>query len=72
MDIGNLLGGSVILLLLLGIAYLALLIFALVDLVQRPMEPAMKLLWGAAIFFFPLLGSIVYLIVGRSMRGTTV
>jgi hypothetical protein len=72
MDIGNFLGGSMILMALLGIAYLALLIYAVVDLVQRPIEPTTKVLWALGIFFFPLIGSIVYLIVGRAMRGRAV
>jgi hypothetical protein len=72
MDIGNLLGGSIVLMTLLGILYLGLLVFALVDLVQRPMEPTTKILWFVGIFFFPLIGSIVYLLVGRTMRGTAV
>lgn len=46
---------------------LGLVIWALVDLAQRPMEPVMKVVWLAVILLLPFLGSLAYLIVGRSM-----
>jgi hypothetical protein len=69
---GELIGGSLILIAILGIATLALIVFALVDLFSRPMDTGNRLLWVAVILLLPVLGSLAYLIVGRTTRGTAI
>ncbi len=70
LEVGEFVGGAFLIMLLLGIAALALIIYALVDLFKRPMDNTLKIIWALAILFFPIIGSVVYLIIGRSMRGT--
>lgn len=70
MEIGEFVGGAFLIMLLLGIVALALIIYALVDLFKRPMDTTLKIIWALAILVFPIIGSIVYLVIGRSMRGT--
>ena len=47
------------------ILQLALMIFALVDLVRRERTKGPKWLWAIIIVFVNLLGPIVYFIIGR-------
>jgi hypothetical protein len=60
---------TTILLLVLPIVILeiALIVFALRDLVrpERRVRGGSKLLWGIVIVFFQLLGPILYFVVGR-------
>lgn len=72
MDLSHLVGASFALTLIVGIAALALLVYALVDLFRQPMDTPIRLLWVLVILFFPFIGSLIYLIAGRSTRGTAV
>lgn len=45
-----------------GIIYLVLAIYALVSLLKQDWSLGKKLLWGAIIWFFPIGGSIIYLL----------
>lgn len=72
MEIGELVGGTLVFALLPGLAALALIVYALVDLFRRPMDTAYRILWAAAILFFPIVGSLAYLLIGRNMRGPVV
>ena len=50
-----------------GIIYLILAIYALVSLLKQDWSLGKKLIWGAIIWFFPIGGSIIYLLFsGRS------
>ena len=50
-----------------GIVYLALAIYAVVSLLKQDWDITKKLIWGAIIWFFPIGGSIIYLLFsGRS------
>ena len=52
---------------LAGIVYLILAIYALVSLLKQDWSLGKKLIWGAIIWFFPIGGSIIYLLFsGRS------
>ncbi|MFN3651032.1 MAG: PLD nuclease N-terminal domain-containing protein [Armatimonadota bacterium] len=68
----ELIGGTLLLMVILGIATLALIVWALVDLFSRPMDTGYRLLWVAVILLLPVVGSIAYLIVGRTTRGTAI
>ena len=47
------------------IIQVALMVYALVDLVRRPRTRGPKWLWIIVILFINLIGPIVYLVVGR-------
>ena len=67
-------GGIFLVFILLALASLALIIWAIVDLVGNPrIDGSIKIVWAIVIFFIPLIGSIVYLVVGRkaSEQGST-
>ena len=50
-----------------GIVYLILALYALFSLLKQDWSLGKKLLWGAIIWFFPIGGSIIYLLFsGRS------
>ena len=45
-----------------GIVYLILAIYAVVSLLKQDWSLEKKLIWGAIIWFFPIGGSIIYLL----------
>lgn len=45
-----------------GVIYLILAIYAVVSLLKQDWSLGKKLLWGAIIWFFPIGGSIIYLL----------
>lgn len=60
-------GAFMILCMLLGVVYLAIWIWALVDAIQNPaLDNTMRLVWILVIVFTQLIGAIIYLLVGRS------
>jgi phospholipase D-like protein len=71
-DLGDLFVGFGILwilMLLLGIAALAIWIWALVDAIQNPaLDSTMRIVWIVVIVFTQVIGAIIYLVVGRSKR----
>lgn len=63
------LGGFEILLVIL-LPFL-LMIWAIVDLIKSDFkDQSTKIVWALVILFFPFLGSIIYLIFGRSQKVT--
>ena len=58
-------GGFLILWLTLAIAALVLWIWALIDIIGSSMSVGAKIVWLLVIFFLPLIGSIIYLLIGR-------
>jgi uncharacterized membrane protein len=61
--IGVLIGGIV------GIAILALWIWAVVDIIKSDFKDiVMKIVWLLLVIFIPLLGFILYVIVGKSTK----
>lgn len=54
----------------LGIAYIVLVVAALGSIIgSRNYTPGLKALWALAVFAFPILGSIVWFLVGRDSHG---
>lgn len=51
---------------LLGLAVLVLDIVAIVDCVKRRMDPTRKALWIILIVLLPVLGMVLYFLLGRS------
>jgi hypothetical protein len=54
---------------ILGIAALAIWIWALVDAIQNPaLDSTMRIVWVLVIVFTQIIGAIIYLAIGRSTR----
>jgi len=53
---------------LVGLLILIFDIWMIVDVVTSSMEPAKKLIWIIVILLFPLLGALIYYLVGRGKR----
>ena len=74
-DVGGLLAGFGILWILMfivGLAALAVWIWALVDAIQNPaLDSTMRIVWILVIVFTQIIGAIIYLAVGRSMGRIT-
>ncbi len=68
MDLNQWVGASFLLSVIVGLVAIALVIYALVDLFREPMDNGMRLIWVLVILFFPIIGSIVYLIAGSAAR----
>lgn len=55
--------------LVLLIAYFGLILFCLMDVLKGNFKnPVEKLVWVAVILFFPFLGSVIYLFMGRKNK----
>ena len=51
--------------LLIGLVALALVVYAVLDLLRQPYPMSKKLIWGLVIFFIPFIGAIAYLLLGK-------
>ena len=62
------LGGAIAIVVLLFIlAALALVVWAVIDLIGNPrIDGTLKIVWALVIFFLPFVGSLIYLVIGRS------
>ena len=56
--------------LIVGIILLLIWIWAVIDILKRPMPALMKLIWIALVIFLPFLGVILYLFFGRATSKT--
>ncbi|MEZ6235030.1 MAG: PLDc N-terminal domain-containing protein [Phycisphaerales bacterium] len=50
---------------ILGLIHLILFIIAAVEIIKSGMDPLKKVLWLLVIFLFPLIGLIIYFLIGR-------
>lgn len=50
---------------ILGLVVLVLDILAIVDCIRRPMDTSMKVLWVVLIILLPVIGLILYYLLGR-------
>lgn len=50
---------------IVGLVLLILAVFAILDVVNSGMDSAKKLIWILVILFFPLLGIILWYLVGK-------
>ncbi|PHO09614.1 hypothetical protein CPG37_08930 [Malaciobacter canalis] len=55
-----------IMLIVLGFAFLF--VYCLVDVLKSEFKGVNKLVWLLAIFFLPLLGSILYIFIGKKQK----
>ena len=59
------LGGSVVLVTILALVALALIVYAVIELIKSPMPIVNKVIWGLVIWFIPFIGAILFLVIGR-------
>ena len=59
------LGGSLVTVGIVGLLALALIVYAVIDLIKSPLDITAKVLWGLAIWLLPFIGALAYLFVGR-------
>jgi hypothetical protein len=66
-------GGSFLLIMgALSFLYLILMIYCLVDVIRSDFkDPNMKLIWILIILFAQLIGTLVYLVIGKSTKKLT-
>lgn len=50
---------------ILGVLIFVLDIIAIIDVLKRSMDPIMKLVWIVVILALPLLGMLLYFLIGR-------
>ena len=61
--------GGVEIILILGLLPTILLVWALIDLIKSEFaDNIVKLIWALAIIFLPLLGPLLYLLIGRGQK----
>lgn len=51
----------------LGIVHLVLFVWALVQILSSSMSPGMKVLWAIIVLALPVVGLILYLLLGRKV-----
>ncbi|MFD0795179.1 PLDc N-terminal domain-containing protein [Mucilaginibacter litoreus] len=62
-------GGFELFLIICVVVYFGLIVFALLDVIRSTFkDPFSKFLWVIVILFFPFLGSILYLAIGRNQK----
>ena len=65
-------GGALLLWSILAIATVVMWVWAIVDAIRNPaLSNLMRIVRIAVIFFFPVVGAILYLVIGRSAAGAT-
>jgi hypothetical protein len=52
---------------LISAAYLALIVYAIIDLINSNRSTEQKLIWILVILLFPMLGAILYLLASRGV-----
>lgn len=61
-------GGSVLLVLFIVLFIVLLPVFALVSVLMSQFPASEKLIWVLVILFLPILGSLLYFLIGRDRR----
>jgi hypothetical protein len=65
--------GFMLVAVLLGIISVVIWIWALVDAIQNPaLDGTLRLVWVLVIVFTGIIGAAIYLLIGRSLRATSV
>ncbi len=57
--------------LIVGLILLAIWIWAIVDILKRPMSGLMKILWILLVISLPFIGVLLYLFIGRNTSNST-
>lgn len=70
--IQNMGASFLIILSVLSFIYLILMIYSLIDIIRSEFkDPNMKLIWIIIILFAQLIGTLVYLVIGKSTKKLT-
>ena len=56
---------------IIGLILLAIWIWAIVDILKRPMSGLMKIIWIVVVIAFPFVGVLIYLFLGRSTSSSS-
>ena len=71
LDIESWIGGLGIGMIILAIVLFIIYVWVIIDIIGRPgLSLLMKLVWIAVVVFFPVIGVILYLFIGRNSAGT--
>ena len=65
---GEVLGAGIGIYVIGSILAFILVVLAVLDLVKKPYPMEKKLIWGAVILIIPILGAILYFILGRNKQ----
>ena len=65
---GEVLGAGIGIYVIGSILAFILVVLAVLDLVKKPYPMDKKLIWGAVILIIPILGAILYFILGRNKQ----
>jgi hypothetical protein len=69
MELLGVLGLSeLIMILFVAIPFLLLPILAIVDIIKSKFEGNLQLIWILIVFFFNIIGSILYFVIGRNQK----
>ncbi len=52
---------------LFPLLYIALIVYAVIDLLNSNRSREQKLIWGLVIVLFPLAGAVIYLLISRGV-----
>ncbi len=67
----NMGGGAIVFFMLLSLAYFILWIYCLIDAIRSDFKDStMKLIWVLIILFAPVIGPLVYLIMGKDSKNS--
>jgi hypothetical protein len=68
----NISGSFILILSVISFVYLILMIYCLIDMIRSEFkDPNMKLIWIILILFAQMIGTLVYLILGKSTKSLT-
>ena len=65
---GEVLAGGIGIYLIGSILAFILVVWAVIDLIQKPSPMVKKLIWGGIILVIPFIGAILYLLIGRNQE----
>lgn len=69
MELLGIIGPSELIIILFVVSFVFLLpIIAIVDIVRSKFEGNMQLIWILIVFFFNIIGSILYFIIGKNQK----
>jgi hypothetical protein len=60
--------GEIIILFIFGVLPFLLLLFALIDLLRSNFKGYDKLVWALVVIFIPVIGAILYFVIGRNQK----
>lgn len=68
LSIISMIGSAELILILMPVFFLVLMIIALIDLLKHDFKGNDKIVWSIIIIFLPVLGAILYFLIGRNQQ----